>query len=209
MNKSLIVLPFILGMFMALSLNAQLGIKAGINLANLSYDPESSIYSTTVKPGISVGAFYNLRLSDRFALQPEVDYIQHGAKTEYTLGNTTSKSNSSYTINYLQIPVLLKMRLVNSLYAQAGPYVGKGLGKAKNELTDADGNKTVLESEFTEDGVNGPKEWDYGFQVGAGFSISSRARIDARYIHGLATVSESVGTKTFNRGYNLNLSFYF
>lgn len=131
MNKSLIVLPFILGMFMALSLNAQLGIKAGINLANLSYDPESSIYSTTVKPGISVGAFYNLRLSDRFALQPEVDYIQHGAKTEYTLGNTTSKSNSSYTINYLQIPVLLKMRLVNSLYAQAGPYVGKGLGKAK------------------------------------------------------------------------------
>ncbi|MCZ2102616.1 MAG: PorT family protein [Chitinophagales bacterium] len=207
MKKSLMILPFVFGILLTFSANAQLGIKAGINMAKIQIDPESSTNSTSLKPGLSIGAFYNMRLSDQFALMPEVVYIQHGTKDEYKSG--IDKSTSKTSINYIQIPVLLKMRLVNSLYAQAGPYLGKGIGTPQVVITDASGNETTLKSEFTDNGVDGPNHWDYGFQAGAGFAISARARVDARYIHGLNHVTELRNFKTYNRSFNLNLSFFF
>lgn len=56
------------------------GVKGGLNLSNLSGDIEDakSLF------GAHVGAFAEIKITDKFSVQPELLFSMQGAKQEYT-----------------------------------------------------------------------------------------------------------------------------
>src|ERR1035437_6893085 len=76
-------------------MNAQginFGVKAGLNLANVSGSPtasasiagETSTYSNGMHIGFHIGAVCNIALNDNFSVVPEVLFSQGGYKQTYT-----------------------------------------------------------------------------------------------------------------------------
>jgi len=138
-----------------------------------------------------IGAFASFRVNDYFFIQPEVYYSQNGAKWEWTSAGI--KFMDYHKIDYLQIPVLAKVRLVTkgkllpSLFA--GPY---GALKLSAPWVYEVGG--VRETGNSEDF----KSSDFGLVFGGAldYRVGKIALIlDVRYNFGLAKVyDEEVGS---------------
>jgi len=90
------------------SANAQetkFGVKAGLNFSNFTGDVENN----SMKVGFHVGGLVNIKVSDKFSVQPELLYSGQGAKFD---GGVTVSAD------YLNIPVMANSRLsefINSI----------------------------------------------------------------------------------------------
>lgn len=184
---------------------SQFGIKAGVNLSSITIDPANEDLKR--KTGFGFGLHYRLLLTDNLAIQPEVNYIQHGVKESYDvpiLGSFESKS----TMGYIQIPVLLKFSFGNmdgiNYFLQAGPYLGMGIGRIKSEICQGDDCNTE-DSDFGEN--NGTDNFDFGAHLGAGIHITKNISLDARYILGLQDVSLDDDKEVKNNGIFLTLGY--
>ncbi len=171
--------------------NAQFGVRLGLNLANATIESDGESADTKIRPGLGAGLFYHYKVNDNFSIQPELNFMQMGTKFEEEfLGE---KIESSLAFNYLQIPILAKYGFGNmdalNFYVQAGPYVAMGLGKVKSETCVGDD----CEDEDLDygDGEDGPKSLDFGLQLGAGVNITQNISVDARYGLGLANLTTS------------------
>lgn len=103
----------------AQSSSLQFGPKAGLNLSILDGQINRS---ANFKPGLLVGAFVRWRPSERIAIQPELVYSQQGTTNKATyLGN---EAVSKIKLNYLNIPVLVKVYIGKVVNLQVGPQFG-------------------------------------------------------------------------------------
>jgi hypothetical protein len=196
--KPSFIAAFIVLFMSASTLKAQFGVRAGINLANqtfkidgLSVTPESII-------GLNAALFYNVSLSNNLVLQPELSFSQKGSKFDETFLGEEIKS----TINYLEIPVLLKYKSNSErigFFGQAGPALGFALS---GKTTVGDESASI---DFEEDGL---RRTDLGFHLGAGVSFG-KFLVDARYMLGVANLSDAEEGTTRNRGFMLSLGFMF
>jgi len=220
MKKS--IFPFIVFYFFihTLSINAQsvkLGVRGGINIANLSFDPEIS----TILPGMSnsnrtvflVGGILQLDLAGPVSLVVEPTYIQKGVNVEgnnilfeiegqqYQLNNL----KVSYKLEYLEIPVLLKVNIPLPMvkpYAEVGPTIGLNL--SSSFTTDI----TYAGQDMSEDTDNkdNTSSTEFGLAFGAGveYSISPLVSfvIDGRYSLGLSDLSKDQANADQQQGQN-------
>lgn len=165
-------LAFVLfvGLSFATTTNAQIkfGVKAGANFANVNGD---NVGSTSTLVGFNGGVFVGLGLADHLSLQPELVYSMQGFKQDDN-GTTATQS-----LNYLNIPVLLKYRFPMGLFIETGPQIGFLMSaKAK-------------ESGVSIDDKSGLKSTDFSWAIGAGFHIpTTQLAVDVRYNFGLANI---------------------
>ena len=118
MKKTLLVLSLII--FTVLGAEAQkarVGLKGGINFANLDSDTD---YDS--KTGFHFGAYAELGAAG-FAVQPEVLFSAKGAK--------------EINLSYIEIPILLKKSFAKVLNIHVGPQFGF-LTKAEEDDTGSD-----------------------------------------------------------------------
>ncbi len=192
-----------------LQLSAQVGVRAGINLANMSISPEDDELKPGSKLGFGVGVFYKIKAGDALTIQPELNFMQQGTKFDVDVLGVSA--NSTLSFNYLQVPVMVKYGFGNmeatNFYVQAGPYVGIGIGKVKSETCVGDDCETE-EQEYG-DGEDGPKNPDFGVQLGAGVNINSNISVDARYILGLQNLSSGDDTTVKHTGINISVGYAF
>ncbi len=123
MKKIIAVTISLIILFYFQQINAQtfsLGARAGLSLANLSFDPDLPSYveksgRTTVK----LGVLAEVGFASMFALQVEPMYGQGGAKLSAGGQEETDK------VSYFEIPILFKVKIPVSgpvtPYAFAGP----------------------------------------------------------------------------------------
>lgn len=120
------------------------------------------------------GIFGEFPINRLLAIQPEVVFVQKG-------GEETSQSlgSSSVTLNYIDVPLLLKINapVDGSLqpFIFGGPYAGYLI----EATSDSEGESQDL-TEFLND-------IHYGIKVGVGLNIGP-VLIDARYDMGLANL---------------------
>ncbi|MBC7364539.1 MAG: PorT family protein, partial [Candidatus Aminicenantes bacterium] len=89
------------------------GVKGGITLANIKAVPDTfEGYKWENKMGLVGGVFAEVGLAKGFSLQPEVLYIQKGAKISVSEGEITG--TVKFNVDYIEIPVLLKYNLISS-----------------------------------------------------------------------------------------------
>ena len=157
----------------AMAQPAVFGVKAGINLATVTFDPEPDEDVLDRRTGFVGGLFVVVPASDRLGFQGEVLFSQKGASEDGGAGDLA--------LDYLEVPLLLRVGtaspLKTSFHAFAGPSIGLRLrARIKTETFDGE-----TEDEDIADDVKG---FDFGVVAGAGVNFG-RFTLDGRYTWGL------------------------
>jgi opacity protein-like surface antigen len=188
---------------------SQLGIRGGVNLANIAIaGVGSEELDLTTRLCYGAGFFYELEINDKFSIQPEVNIMQHGTKFEFDFFENVAFFDQ--VINYVQTPVMAKMtfgdKSSTSFFAQAGPYIGYGLNGSIRVCIDDECDSEELN--WDEVGLN---RLDFGLQLGAGVNLSRNVFLDVRYILGMANLAKEVdeGESLKNTGINISLGYKF
>ncbi len=166
-----------------LNMNAQIsfGAKTGLNISNITGDATDG---NEVKVGLAIGAVAEFKLSESFAIQPEIIYSSQGSDTK--------NSNVKLKMNYLNVPLMAKYYPTENLSLQLGPQVGF-LVSAK-----VDNGKTSVK---VDDNL---KTIDLGLSFGVGYKLDFGLFFDARYNLGLSDINDY---NTINENYNAVINF--
>lgn len=154
------------------------GIKAGLNLSS-----QSGYFSNDTKSKLNyhVGFFAELRLSEKFAIQPELHYSVQGAEFDIE-SNLFGNFVISDTYRYINVPIMAKYFVTEKLSAEVGPQIGY--------LVSAERDFNL--SSFSTD-LTGGARVDFGVNFGLGYKLSKHLSVGARYNLGLTEVT---GTPT-------------
>jgi hypothetical protein len=190
--------------FFSITTQAQVsfGIKGGANLAKHSFKEQGVNIDRESINGFTLGAVLEVGLGGNIFLQPEAVFVQKGSKLD--LPNLGEKIN----VNYLDIPILLKVKLLNSNLLNINLLGGPSFGLALNgEKTS--GGKTV---DINFGGENGLKRFDLGINAGGGIGINfGNVGVfgDVRYLFGVSNISETTDTEIKNQGLNVSVGLMF
>ncbi len=166
MKKILLTAAAVFAFSFANAQDVKFGAKAGLNMSNFGGDAED----TSMKIGFQVGGFAEIKVSDKFAIQPELLYSALGAKEDFAGIEVSSN------LNYLNIPVMAKYFVAEGFSLEAGPQLGFLLSaKAKGDGESED-IKDALES------------IDFGLNFGAGYDVAENINIGVRYSLGLSNI---------------------
>ncbi len=180
------------------SANAQakfeLGLKGGLNLANLSTDVDASYESRT---GYHIGA-YTLIKAANIGVQPELLFSTQGS--DYTQFGQDLKSE----LKYFTIPVMLKYYFPLGLNLQLGPQFGF-LVNAQGDIVTEDGNQQIT-VQSGQDIANQFKDSDISAVLGAGWDLPFGLNIAARYLIGINDISEG-DDDSKNRVFQVSVGF--
>lgn len=163
MKKLLFAAVAVLGFTFANAQETKFGAKGGFNMSNLSGADNAS---TLI--GIHLGGFAELKLSDKFAVQPELLFSMQGAGFD----------GGDLKMNYINIPVMAKYFVTNNISIEAGPQIGF-LMAAKADGTDV------------KEGYNST---DFGLNFGGSYYIDENMFLTARYGFGLSEVEKDLAT---------------
>lgn len=181
------------------------GVKGGISLASFhDVDPRYEI-DVDKRAGIGIGGFLIVNVNDHLVFQPELLFVQKGGKESwsyYEIGYSGSRYNESqlvYKLDYLEVPVLVKIRIPQVSGMKPSLYVGPTLAikvSAKGEFESSffDSTGVVVEhSSWNKDVGSFFKDTDFGLTLGGDLAMDAKfAKIilDARYFLGLTGIDE-------------------
>jgi Outer membrane protein beta-barrel domain len=152
------------------------GVRAGVNLADLAFDPSPPVDSKNLA-GLVAGAFITVPLTDMVAFQPEALFSMQGSK--FSEQGMTIKTK----IDYLQVPLLGRFRVAKGspLAVLAGPSLGF--------KTHASFEGPGIPDEFGDEFEDSVKGFDAGLVAGAALDIGHFV-VDGRYTWGLTNLAK-------------------
>jgi hypothetical protein len=180
MKKSLL---FIAAMIMSTSFVAAqeyvyFGAKGGLNFSTFSGDGFSDFdEDSKARTAYHLGLLAEIPLSDRFSLQPEVLYSAQG----YDITELDNAEDIEFQLDYVTVPVLAKVYVVNGLSLEAGPQFGF---LVKNEIDSADGSITLDDDNYN--------NFDLSLGLGASYKFN-KFFIYGRYNAGMTDIYETDG----------------
>ena len=156
-----------------------IGLKGGLNFASLSgVSSASTAYSNST--GYHAGAYFLFKFT-KVGIQPEIIFSKQGHT--FKTGGTDYSSN----IDYINIPIMLKLYLAGGLNLQAGPQFGF-LASAKGDVINASGGITKAQDLKTF-----VKSTDVSVGVGLGWDLPFGLNLAARYNIGLSDINKYTG----------------
>jgi hypothetical protein len=165
----------------------QLGAKAGVNITKI----DGKSFKDEFRYGYQLGGFVQLKIGDKWQLQPEVLFNQYNTKTDTSYGNIFDGKNlKDVSLNYLSIPILLNYCPSKIIAFQAGPQFGMLLDKNKDLLQNG---KQVF------------KSGDLSLLGGVQLNLMN-FRVGARYFIGLNDISDATNSgKWKNQGFQVSV----
>lgn len=151
------------------------GVKAGLNLGSLSGDIEDAFVNSdmNMRPSFHVGGFAEIKLADKFAIQPELLYSIEGAKQDVD----GESEKLIWDLQYLNIPIMAKYYATDKLSLEAGPQIGF-LMKAEATF---DGDTVA---DFKDDS----KSTAFSLNLGAGYNFTENIFGSLRYTLGMSNI---------------------
>ena len=151
----------------------ELGVKAGANISNFTGGSNAADVKAKTLVGFHGGGFVSLFVGDIFAIQPEVLFSTQGAKIENTVGST------DYKLDYINIPVMLKVRAPGGFFVEAGPQIGFKVHETHYGTSE----------DFA-------KSTDFSIAGGLGYHSSIGLGIGARYTAGISKLGNVSSSST-------------
>jgi hypothetical protein len=162
---------------------SHVGLKLGMNSSKVDYSPDITGFETHHKTGFAGGIYYNIAVSNKFSIQPELLYSAMGSKLKQTL--TSPNGEGTLKLNYISIPVLFKVTPVWRLGLFAGPQL--------DILTSAKSTAGSLPDVDQKDRF---KSTDFAWTAGAEFWITRGIGVFGRYIGGLTDINDQPSSST-------------
>lgn len=160
--------------------DVKFGFKGGVNFANVNdLQAAGQELDTDGRTGFHLGAVLQASLADTFAIQPEILYSAQGFK--------------DVNVDYINIPVLAKLKLAKVLSIEAGPQFG------------------FVVSDEIEKGFEGiqadaeAESFDLGLAAGAGVEFG-QFFAQVRYNIGFTKVTEFAEGK--NNAFQVSVGYY-
>ncbi len=166
------------------------GAKAGVNFTSMNSDSFSENNTMT---GLHLGLLAEIPITTKFSIQPEVFYTTQGTEAEVIMLGGSPRT-IEYKLDYIQVPVLAKFYLTESLAIAAGP--------SFNFLVDEEvyGEETDFGNSF-----------EFGGAVGVSYNFTGGFFADARYFHGFTDAfdSENYIDSSKNYGFQVGIGLMF
>ncbi len=200
--KNLIVLAIITVFGISTSATAQeyvyFGVKGGVNFTNMTSDGFEDNNSRT---GFNIGLLSEIPVSEKFSVQPEVLYSTQGTEAEQVIGGETS--SGEYNLDYIQVPVLAKLYLIDGLSLELGP--------SFNFLVDEEIAFDTPIGDGNADAEYG-STFEFGGAVGASYKFNNGFFASARYTQGFTDAFDSENwdeDAVNNNGFQLGVGLMF
>ncbi|MFB9052260.1 porin family protein [Formosa undariae] len=162
----------------------QFGAKAGVNFSKLSGDDFQDVDSRT---SFNAGLLAEIPISERFSFQPEVFYSGQGFDVvEIDQDNIfDTDQNVEYQLDYIQVPLLLKVYLIKGLSVEAGPQFGFKIHEEFDSEPNSDGGDFEIDSNDSY-----VKDFDTSLAFGTSYKFDGGFFVSARYTLGLTNIFE-------------------
>lgn len=168
MKNTIIITLLVFAMSLTAKAQAlQIGVKAGLNYANFT----GTEIQTDAITSYHAGLIAEIKLLDKFAIQPELLYSTQGAT--YKDAGEEFKNE----LGYIAIPVLAKIYLGESFSLELGPQASFLLSE-KNDVDIEDSNT-----------------FDFGLAGGLSYKITKNIFVQGRYVIGLTEISSEAEAK--------------
>lgn len=177
--KKFLLLIFSIGLIS--TAQAQFGIRAGLNSTTFSDTNFDS------RLGFHVGGYYKLK-AGLVAIEPGIQFSQKGYKG--TDGQSGDDVNER--LNYIDIPVLVRVNIIPAVNIFAGPQ-GSLLISRNYEL----GNSSSTSTEVV-------KGYDIGAVLGVGVNLPLGFNVQGSYDLGISDLNY-FNTDVKNRGFKLSI----
>jgi len=222
MKKIISLMAVVAFMVVALQTTAQItfGVKAGLNMANISQDYKDSDEEMPTKMGIAFhgGLAVDYALSEKMSIQSgllftikgyndDLDEMAKELDAEFDVSGIELEGSSTARLNYLEIPIHFAYGINDKLQLFAGPYVAIGFGgKLKSDITMKFGGESEAlgEETITLKSVIGEADYadlgdeedfvnglDFGLNVGVGYKVTPAILVNAGYSLGLGNLNPS------------------
>ncbi len=183
MKRILFVVVAMATVLITTNVNAQdfkFGAKAGVNFANIRANNENPDYRVSFHFGLTA----EYKLSEKFAIQPELLYSEQGAKVSTIIdyNGNEFEFNTTTQLDYLNIPFMFKYYVAKGFSLQAGPQLGILLRSNLKIIDDI-----PIDDFYSDLHV---KSVNFGMNFGLGFQLTKRIFLDARYNWGLSNDSD-------------------
>lgn len=184
------------------------GIKAGANYSKYITDYDS--YKRKI--GYYIGGFFNIRISDKTGIRPELLLANQGAKISIEIDNdfnngepVIAEGEIVSNINQLMIllPVNFRVEVMNSLHLELGMQAGYVV--KMQEVLKKFPYDPSMEGEKTKYPLSESDRFDFGLNGGLGFDLTDQLELHARYSLGLIELNDYYKTSVISLGLGYNL----
>jgi hypothetical protein len=206
MNKISIVFGIVLILFIY-NINAQetkhnFGIKAGLNYSNFI---GGSGYNGNFngRIGYNIGGFFNLKLSEKVNLKPELLFSKRGAEYVMSLENFVLHdydpviTSTNYTANIKEylilLPIMIDYYLTESFNFELGPQIAYVISQ---DVSDNNENISFKGGKFD--------KFEAGLNLGIGYNFAEKYRIGFRYNYGI-TERDGYNSSVFQLDLNFKI----
>ena len=206
MKKTAILAAALLATATVSSAQAQsirLGLRAGANYSNLAGNLQNQATYNN-KFGFLGGVMVNVPVVEGFfSVQPEILYSQKGFEnkpTEYTSILGKQKREGTVSYNYLDVPVLLKVR-ASGLIFEAGPqysYLLSANNQTKTTTTPTLGGTPSTTETQNKTDVSGFNRNELGYLAGVGYEVENGLSLSLRYTGAFSDFVKSDNSTYFN-----------
>ncbi|MGL5318826.1 MAG: porin family protein [Bacteroidales bacterium] len=195
-NFTLILISFLVMFSQPIFAQVKLGLKGGVNLAEVSFDKDfGNNFRTSNRTGFIIGPTVE-------AMMPIIGIGVDGAllysKKGINIDNGQQHLDGSFS--YLEIPVNLKWKFgipkIVGIYLAAGPYASVSVGNSVKEFKDN------LELD----------KFDWGFNAGAGVELFGHLQVGANYSFGVSKSKFSFFDEDYgfqNRTWTISAAYFF
>lgn len=157
------------------------GFRLGINSSTLSQD---NVDYENRRYGLHANFFADIKLNDRFSLQPEIGVSALGVnENEIRLPNGEV---TAFKRNWLHSNILARVNLSPKFYLLAGPQLGVSVAE--------------------DDGVSNRYNFDIAGIAGLGYMIDDVWSVDARYGYSIPNLDNNLSSEAANRWFQLGVS---
>ena len=209
--KKYFILLLIIGVFTSVSLaQMQLGLKAGLNIANVGGSDADNLVdedfdiSLDSKTGFEGGLFFMYQFSKMFAIQPEAYYSMKGATY------TEDEGELTLSLDYIEVPLLFKLIIpIQGSNVRPAIFIGPSVGfnTTANVKAEYDG-QTILDLDLKDETTS--TEFSLVFGGGVGFGVgNNEVGIEIRYILGLNSFDDASDDPLDVTNNVLNFNAYF
>ncbi|WP_304132856.1 porin family protein, partial [Mesonia mobilis] len=181
--KRFIVIAILL---FTVSLSAQevrFGVKGGVNFSKININQSNDLLNSEMKTGFHIGGLVEFKLTNRFALEPQLFYSRQNSILEIKLADLTfpgstpndpifvENINNEYNLDLINLPILAKFYITEGFNIFAGPQF------------------SYLVSEKDKYDI---KEFDYGLIGGLGYQFDSGLLLSANYYLGMNDINNFI-----------------